>query len=314
MAEKSTMITARLVETIEVANVLGEGVLWRASDETLWWTDIQARRLYRMGWPNKDISIFETPERLGSFGFVAARDDLLIAAFESGFALFHPESAAIHWLARPPELGDGVRLNDGRVDPFGRFWAGSMVERTLADNEKPDGRLYMLDENGRAHARASGVHIANGLCWSPAGDRIYFSDSMRNKIQSAPFDEAGAGDIAFTPFARTEDGSPDGAVTDRDGRYWSALWGGARVACFSPAGDEVFSLPIDAPQPTCLAFGGANGDLLFVTSARDDMSEAALAASPNSGAVFVFETNVSGAPPARARLSPALMKAAGFAE
>ncbi len=307
------MINARLIETIDVANILGEGALWRAFDETVWWTDIEASRLYRMDWRTQKIKTTATPERLGSFGFVEGRDDLLIAAFESGFALYRPDSEEVHWLARLAELGDGVRLNDGRVDPFGRFWAGAMIERELRRNEKAGACLYMVDTQGKAYARAGGVHISNGLCWSPSGDRIYFADSMRNRIQSAPFDAVSDDDVAFASFAKTTGGSPDGAVTDRDGRYWSALWGGSRVACFSPAGGEIFSLSIDAPQPTCPAFGGTNGDLLFVTSARDGLSDAALSASPKSGALFVFETNVFGAPPPRAKISPSLIAAAGFA-
>lgn len=307
------MIKARLVEEIDVTNILGEGVLWRASDQTLWWSDIHAKKLFRLDWTSHRVMTVDMPERLCSFGFIAGRDDLLIAAFESGFAILEPESAGVHWLARPAELGAGVRLNDGRVDPFGRFWAGAMVERALRDDEAPDAWLYMLDGEGDAHVRARGVHISNGLCWSPAGDRVYFADSMRNEIRSARFQRDGNDALSFERFAKTHNGSPDGAVTDRDGRYWSALWDGSRVACFSPEGDEVFSLPINAPQPTCPAFGGPDGNLLFVTSGRDGLSDAALAASPKSGAVFVFETNAIGVPAVRANISPSVIAAAGFA-
>lgn len=305
------VINARLIETIDVANILGEGVLWRACDQTLWWTDIQAKKLYRLDWARHRIKTFEMPERLGSFGFVAGRDDLLVAAFESGFAILEPESAFVHWLSRPADLGDGVRLNDGRVDPSGRFWAGAMVERDLRDGETPDARLYMLDGNGVSHGRAGGAHISNGLCWSPAGDRVYFADSMRNEIRVGQFDNSPDGALSFQHFAKTHNGSPDGAVTDHEGRYWSALWGGSRVCCFSPAGEEIFALPVDAPQPTCPAFGGPQGNLLFVTSAHDGLSDTALAAAPKSGAVFVFETDTAGAPAARAVFSQAVIAAAG---
>ena len=307
------MINTRLVETIDVANILGECVLWRASDQTLWWTDIHAKRLYRLDWATHRINAFTMPERLCSFAFVAGRDDLLVAAFESGFAILAPESPSVHWLARPVALGEGVRLNDGRVDPFGRFWAGAMIERNLRVGETPDASLYMLDADGKAHVRARGAHISNGLCWSPSGDRVYCSDSMRNEIRWAPFDGASSEQLAFRQLAKTGDGSPDGAVTDSLGRYWSALWGGSRIACFSPAGEEVYSLPVDARQPTCPAFGGPQGNLLFVTSARDGLDAAALAAAPNSGAVFVFETDITGGPSPRAVFSDTVIAAAGCA-
>ncbi len=303
-------LKATLVETIDVKNTLGEGVLWRVSDQTLWWTDIQERTLYALEWRSMKITTYATPERVGSFGFIETRDDILIVAFESGFALYQPESAALHWLARPEELGDGVRLNDGRVDPFGRFWAGSMVERDLSEGETPDGRLYMLDADGVAHSRARGTHISNGLCWSPGGDRIYFADSMRNSVRTAPFSENASDDLAFELFAKTTDGSPDGAVTDREGRYWSALWGAGRVACFSTAGEEIFTRAVDAPQPTCPAFGGPEGNLLFVTTAREGLSESALSASSKSGSIFVYETNTGAAPAARAKLAEGLVGAA----
>lgn len=305
----TTVLIATLIETIGVQNTLGEGVLWRASDQTLWWTDIKERTLYALDWRSKVITTYSTPERVGSFGFIDSRDDILIVAFESGFALYQPESAVLHWLARPEELGDGVRLNDGRVDPFGRFWAGSMVERDLREGETPDCRLYMLDADGVVQSRARGAHISNGLCWSPGGDLIYFADSMRNSIKSAPFSENASGELAFQKFAKTTDGSPDGAVTDQEGRYWSALWGAGRIACFSPAGEEIFSISVGVPQPTCPAFGGPDGNLLFVTTARDGLSEKALTTLPKSGAIFVYETNTAAAPPARARFAPSLTDA-----
>jgi len=300
-------INTRLIDTFAVGNILGEGVLWRASDATLWWTDIQDKKLFNLVWRSQELRTIETPERVGSFGFIEGRDDLLVVAFESGFAIFRPDDGHMHWLARPAELGDGVRLNDGRVDPFGRFWAGAMIERDLHPGETPDAKLYMLDEKGVAQIRAGGVHIANGLCWSPAGDHVYFSDSMHNAIRIAPFYGDGAGSLAFNQFAKTTNGSPDGAVTDHAGRYWSALWGGSRVVCFAPNGEEVFSLAVDAVQPTCPAFGGPDGNLMFVTSARDGLNKAELAASPNAGALFVYETNVTAPPTARAKFSPTVL-------
>ncbi len=108
-----------LIDTIDVGNTLGECVLWRASDQTVWWTDIQECQLFKLSWPAGNLRKYDLPERLGSFGFVFGDDSRLICAYESGFALFRPETRENEWLSRPAALKKGVRLNDGRVAPDG---------------------------------------------------------------------------------------------------------------------------------------------------------------------------------------------------
>ncbi len=295
----------RLIETIPVTDTLGEGVAWRDSDHTVWWTDIQARRLHCMTWPGLALTTYETPERLGSFAFIEGDDEDILAAFESGFARFAPRTGAVTWLARPPELGDGVRLNDGRVDPTGRFWAGSMLEPAPGQAMASAGHLYRLERNGRATAILSGVGIANGLAWSPDARRMYFADSARATIYAARFDPVSAAPGRMEAFATLKTGAPDGAVTDAEGQLWSAVWGAGCVTRFAPDGAVTGTLEIPAPQPTCPAFGGANGDVLFVTSARDGLDADTLNAHSASGALFVFETSARGDPrPRRAVLSP----------
>ncbi|MCG8441854.1 MAG: SMP-30/gluconolactonase/LRE family protein [Caulobacterales bacterium] len=298
---------ARLIETIEVGDRLGEGVLWRDSDQTVWWTDILARRLHVLEWPSLALRTRPTPERLCSFAFIEGRDDIILAAFESGFALYDPVSGERLWLDRPAGLGPDVRLNDGRVDPGGRFWCGSMVERPLAGGEAAPGVLYRLEPDGRAAPVLGRVRISNGLCWSPDGARMHFADSGRGEIYAGPFDADSGVPGRLEPFARIDGASPDGAVVDAEGRLWSALWGGARVERFTSDGTGDGAVEVPAPQPTCPALGGPRGNLLFVTSARDGLSEAALAERPASGALFVFETAARAAPSPRARLAPDLL-------
>lgn len=305
-------VRARLIETVETRDTLGEGVLWRDSDRTVWWTDIEGRRCHRLAWPSLQLDTYRTPERLGSFGFVAGRDDLLLAAFESGFALYAPATGRLAWLYRPAALGPGLRLNDGRVDPAGRFWAGSMLEGPARQAAQPRGTMYRIGADGCGAAVFEGLRIANGLCWSPAGDRMYFADSALGEVYAAPFD-AGSG----TPgqrevLARFDDGAPDGAVTDADGGLWLALWGGGCILRLSRRGDELARIDVEAPQPTCPAFGGPNGNLLFVVSARAGLGEDALEASPLSGALFVFETGVRGGSTPRARLQDSVLRRAGM--
>jgi len=282
------------VRIIAVENTLGECPLWDARTQSLWWTDIQARQLLRYD-AEDQVTRFTTPERLCSFGFTQAAGTL-IAAFESGLALYAPETQAVTWLARPA-LPPGVRFNDGRVDRQGRFWSGTMVE---ADGAPPRGTLYRLDAARVLTEHEHGIAISNSLCWSPDGTRLYFADSPRRTIFVYDFDTA-AGTLSNRRiFATTPEGAyPDGANVDSEGYLWSAHWGAGRVVRYAADGtvDRVLELP--AEQPSCVAFGGPDLDLLFVTTARDGLTPEALARQPHCGNVFVYKVGVRGLPDGR---------------
>ncbi len=285
-----------LIETIRVGNTLGESVLWDSAGQALWWTDIPARRLYRYDWSTRAIETFAVPERIGSFGL---RDGStgIIAAFESGIALYEPRGGTPQWLARPDAGIPGVRFNDGRVDRQGRFWAGTMVETDPRSNRA---NLYCIDRSGRAHRRESGVTISNGICWSPDGTRFYFADSPLRTIYVYDFDPI-SGEIANRRvFATTPDGAfPDGANVDSEGFLWSAHWGAGRVVRYAPDGTIERTIEVPASQPTCVAFGGPALDLLFVTSAREGLNGDALLRHPSAGDVFVYRVDVPGLPEQR---------------
>lgn len=298
---------ARLIEVVEVQDQLGEGVLWRESDNTVWWVDILGRRIHCLAWPSLALKTYATPAPPTALAFIAGRDDVMVVSFESGFALWRPETGAIHWLARPETLGYGVRLNDGRVDPDGRFWVGAMSERAVPPGTLAPGALFRMSASGEAAPVLAGLHISNGICWSPDGRRMYLADSMRGEVYAAPFDPAHGSPGRFEVFARFSGEAPDGAVTDSAGTYWTALWGGGRIAALSVEGKEIASIAVDVPQPSCPAFGGKAGNLLFVTSAQQGMSHDAIAASPQAGNLFVFETETRGSPVARMQLSRSLL-------
>src|SRR5271154_3181257 len=118
------MRSVQPVDIIEVGAALGEGILWDARRQRLWWTDIDARRIHRYDWAARALATFETPDRVGSIGLVAGRDSLIVA-FAPGIALYTPETTAVEWLARPAEDMGGLRFNDGKVDRAGRFWSGT---------------------------------------------------------------------------------------------------------------------------------------------------------------------------------------------
>lgn len=281
------------VAIVEVGATLGEGPVWDAGQGTLFWTDINARRLYRHMLASGTTTWQATPERLGSFGLVA-ESPKLVTAFESGFALYDPGSGDLDWFRRPEDGNTGRRFNDGGIDPAGRFWAGTMVEDdTIAGAES--GELFCLDTNGRVCRREGGIQISNGLAWDPEASRQYFADTPRRLIYVYDYDIE-TGEISDRRvFARTpENALPDGSAVDRDGFLWNAQWKGGRVVRYHPSGAVDGILEVPASQPTSVCFAGEDLGLLVVTSARENLSAETLSSQPHAGDVFLYELGVRG--------------------
>jgi sugar lactone lactonase YvrE len=284
------------VETLRVGNTLGEGIQWDVQSRTAWWTDIQEKKIQRYTPATGALDTFAMPERVGSFALIERSNDI-IAAFESGFAIVNLAGGAVRWLGKPDAALPGVRFNDGRVDRQGRFWAGTMVETEPRDAR---GNLYCVSGDGDVQRREGGIIISNGLCWSPDSRRMYFADSPLRTIYVYNFSAADGAISNRRVFARTPEGAhPDGATVDAEGYLWSAHWGAGKVVRYSPEGlvDRILHVP--ASQPTCVAFGGTNLDLLFVTSARENLSEKRLANEPDAGHVFIYKMDVRGLPDRR---------------
>lgn len=292
------MSIGTLQAVVPVRNVLGEGVQWNTSDECVWWTDIPARQLCRMRLTNLEVERIAMPERVGSFAFVQD-DERMIVAFETGVALYDPQTRAIEWIERLESPGSGRRFNDGRADRQARFWTGTMVE----DTERADAHsahLYCV-ERKQLHERVSGIGISNGICFSPDSRYMYFADSRERTIWRYDFD-APTGTLGRRiVFARTPQGaSPDGAAVDAGGCVWSAQWGAARVVRYAPTGKIDGYLEIPARQPSCVAFGGPHFDTIFVTTASQGVPGTS-AEDSAAGHLFVFRTTLVGLPESRYR-------------
>lgn len=281
---------------IAAGAVLGEGIQWHGADG-LWWTDIQSSVLFRHDLSNGLTERFATPERLGSFALVEGQDDLL-CAFASGFARFDPASGATRWCHRIEPPDSPRRFNDGRVDRASNFWAGTMVER----GQGSDAALYRVARDGSLATLVTGVRISNGLCWSPDGSTMYFADSAARTIFAYPVDRDDGALGQRRVFATTPEGAyPDGATVDADGCVWSAHWGAGRIVRYSPDGglDAAIALPVS--QPTCIAFAGDDLRSLVITTARDGLDPATLAAEPLAGDVLLYAAPVAGLPEMRFR-------------
>ncbi len=278
-----------LIDTIDVENTLGEGVTWDTETQTVWWTDIQEKKLFSYQVAERKMSTFNTPYRLCAFA-LTKQTGVLLAAFDCGIGLYNLETGSTEWLFQFP--GDAtVRFNDGRTDAKGRFWVGTLNE----DGDKTaSSGLYRVDTNMSVTKVEADVGICNGLAWNADATCFYMADSSKQIVYQYRFDND-SGEISdkstFTQLPATT--SPDGAIMDSDDNLWSALWGGSCVARFTPEGEQQdFAVP--AEQPTCVAFGGENNDLLFVTSARYALSDEAIEAAPKSGSLFIYRTGFTG--------------------
>jgi sugar lactone lactonase YvrE len=277
--------------------ILGESLLWDASapDPAMLWCDITAGLIHRSplsgSVDGSDDTILALPAPVASFGFAdIGGESGLVVSLEATVILVGADGRVLRVLAEIEHAGPGMRLNEGKVDPFGGWVTGSM---TLATSN-PDAQFYRVDSAGAVTVLQSGLGVANGLEWSPQGDRIYFTDTSVNTIYSAPYGERVAELADVTPFAQ---GAPhDGLVADTGGGFWGAIYGEGRVSRMDAAGREIASVELPVPNVTSVAFGGRNLSTLYVTSARENMTEEQLEEHPLSGAVFSIETDTSGRP------------------
>lgn len=283
VAPRPASVSEGVTLAVRAEALLGEGPLWH--EGRLHWVDILAPALHVSDPATGADSVIPVEEMVAALA--PRRGGGLVAAARSGLRLL--DSAGLQRvLAAPIAEGAALRLNDGKCDRAGRFWVGS-----LALDSTPDaGALHRIDATGQVRVMQAGLHVANGIGFSPDDARLYLADSGRRRIDVFDFDLA-SGRIAnrrpFVTFAEGE-GVPDGLTVDAEGGVWVALWDGWRVARYLPNGtlDRAVNLPV--PRPTSCAFGGDNLATLFVTSARVRLSAAELAQAPLSGSVFAIDT------------------------
>lgn len=292
----------KLVQNLKVGNVLGEGVIWDHRRARFWWTDIEGSKLFRYDSVAENLESWQTPERLACLAPVSGRDDLVVA-FASGFAFYQPETNAVDWIHKIESDNPGTRMNDGRTDRQGRFWAGSMTESPKEATYK--GALYCLDHDLSLSKHVKGLAITNSLCWSPNGDTMYHCDTPNRTIENYTFNTQSGMPSLDRSFIQTDKGCyPDGSCIDADGFLWNAQWGGGKVVRYSPTGEVDLELEVPTSQPSCVAFGGVDLNLLCVTTARQDMSDEQLVSEPEAGNLLIYETDYRGLKDAEFAHSP----------
>lgn len=278
----------QLIKTLEVHNELGEGIIWDHAAAKIWWTDILQSTLYCYDPETEELESWSTPERLCCFAPIQGRTDLAVA-FESGFAFYNPKNGAVEWLHKLETDNPGTRFNDGRTDRQGRLWAGTMVEDADKANDK--GKLYCLHSDLTVSHTLTGLSIPNSLCWSPNGQTVYHTDTPTQTIHQYAYNTEKATFSEAQLFTKTaQHAYPDGSIVDAEGYVWNAQWGASQVVRYAPDGHADLTLKLPTSQITCVAFGGKDLDLLFVTSAHAEMTDA----DDQAGNVFIFKSEAKG--------------------
>jgi sugar lactone lactonase YvrE len=267
--------------------VLVESIVWDPAAQRLRWTDITLGTLNTSDAHGRVLSSVPLPPPLASFqpraggGFVAALGDTVVVTDRDG--------VVEREIARVEHASDGMRFNEGKCDPFGRFLVGSM---DLAGDE-PAAALYSIEPDGSVRVLRGGFGVTNGFEWSDDGDVMYVTDTSTSTIYRAPYGPDGVlGELE--PFV--VGAAHDGLVRDDEGGFWSAVYGAGRVERYGPDGSHLETVEIPAPNITSVAFGGPDSSTLFVGSARENATEEQLTEHPHSGAVFAVPTRVHGFP------------------
>lgn len=281
----------------EPAYTVGESPVWHAAEAALYFVDIPARKVVRLDPATGRTDEWVAPEPVACIAF--AQDGTLVAGMQTGIFLLSlgkDGTVATSRLGTPGFALPNMRFNDGRCDRQGRFWAGTM-HNDMAAAHAVGGLFRYASPGGLTGPVVSGLVVQNGLGFSPAGDRMYLSDSHPTVRAIWCFDyDTDTGmpsnrrlfvDMNLHP------GRPDGAAVDEDGCYWSCANDGALLLRFTPEGalDRALELPVK--KPSMCAFGGADLDTLFVTSIRP-ADPAALEGQPDAGAVFALKPGVKG--------------------
>lgn len=281
----------------DIRAALGEGPSWDARNGILYWVDIQQGLIHAHNPGNpSDKTIADLGERVSCV--VPRKNGGLALTMQHGYFTFDLQTKKVQPILDHVESDrSGTRFNDGKVDPAGRFWAGTMDDH----ENSPIGSLYFLDKDAKLKKVLSQITISNGLGWSPDNKKMYYIDTPTRQVWTFDY-SLGTGEISnkriAVDFAKNnQPGDPDGMAVDADGKIWVCHWGGARVTRWDPvAGKLLETINLPASHITSVCFAGTNLDELYITSAQQGLDEKELALQPLAGRLFVTHPDVEGLP------------------
>jgi len=288
-------MTATVELVLPAGATLAEGPHWDPRAQRLYWVDIPAHRVYVFDPQTGAQQSFDVGQYVGAV--VPRATGGLLLAVQHGFAILDPASGHSQPIAEIAAEADeaDLRFNDGKCDPAGRFWAGSY---SMAGRQRA-GSLYCLDADGDVRRAIADVTVSNGLAWSRDHTTMYYIDTPTQAVAAFDYDVA-TGAIANRRVVISipaGSGWPDGMTIDAEGMLWVAHWGGSCVTRWDPArGTALETITLPTAHVTSCCFGGPGLDQLYITTARQGLSAAELAAQPTAGSIFRARPGVGGLP------------------
>ncbi len=270
---------------LSINNTLGEGPVWHPEEQKLYWVDIQSNCFYRYALGDEAPERFDVGQPVGTVVFRESGG--LVLALRDGFAFWDEAAQELDFIADPEADKPDARFNDGKVDPQGRFWAGTMAEGS---------KLYRLDTDLSVHVMETEIACSNGIDWSPDRTVMYYTDTPQGVIWAYDYDDAtGAISNRRTVVEKREgEGHPDGLCVDSEGYIWGARWDGWRVNRYAPDGSLDLVVNVPVAKVTSCCFGGSDLDELFITCASVDFSAADWEKQPQAGDIFRVKTGSKG--------------------
>jgi len=270
---------------------LGEGPIWCANRKVLFWVDLLQGQLHTYDPAAGADSVIQLDQAIGTV--VPCEAGGLMLALQHGFAHLDLESGKAKMLHDPESDKPANRFNDGKCDPAGRFWAGTMD----FDAAPEAGNLYCLDLDGSVSHKFDKVSVSNGIVWNSQCDTMYFVDTLTKRVDAFDYDNV-TGEISnrrAVVKTEGEPGYPDGMSIDADDNIWVAMWEGNGVICWDPrTGKKLDKIELPANQITACAFAGDNLDELYITSASTKLSPEQLKEQPHAGNLFRAHPGVTG--------------------
>jgi sugar lactone lactonase YvrE len=276
---------------VDSQSALAEGPSWDEKNNKLYWVDIVGKKFYRYD-PITEMNTTANSDQ--QVGAIASRNTGgVILALQNGFYFYDWDHDRYEKIYDPESHIESNRFNDGKCDPAGRFWAGTMDSRSAEGK----GSLYVVHKNLKVEKKLAHVTISNGMAWSPDFSKMYYIDTPTQQVVSFNY-SIQTGHIENPQVVVTFPkgvGSPDGMTIDQDGMLWIAHWGGYGISRWNPnSGKQLEFISIPSANVTSCSFGREHLDQLYVTTARIGTSQEDQEKFPHAGGLFRMKMNIKG--------------------
>ena len=281
----------------DVKTHLGEGPLWDVEDERLYWIDSTGMNVFRTTFDGREVRAWDLPQMIGSMAI--RKNGGAVLSLRRGFHFLDFASGNVTLIHDPePGMPDN-RLNDGKVDMRGRFFAGSMDTMETGKNAA----LYRLDPDLSVHKVDDGIIVSNGPCWSPDGKVFYFADSWSGEIWAYDYDlETGnvSNRRTFAKLDTSTGGAADGSTVDAEGCLWNAQVYDGTLIRYAPDGKVERTIEMPVKKITSVMFGGPKLDILYVTSmAKQHLPHLPVDGVARGSLFAIYDLGVKGLPEPR---------------